>query len=202
VTELGYAASMKRPIMVSMLFRFRRMRAMDPLQVAMTGVRMGEKYLQIFCSDPTLTRGLATKVGLSGMAALAAPDETHAARARAAGAKSGALIDVTVDALSDLAWPDATFDMVVIDNTAGAFSDRPRDDRRAALAAAHRVLRQGGRVEIIERLGGGLFSGTPSVAAEYVQDGGAEGVLQAAGFKPVRTLAEKDGFRFVEGLKG
>ena len=34
-----------------MLFRFRKMRAMDPLQVAMTGVRMGERYLQVFCSD-------------------------------------------------------------------------------------------------------------------------------------------------------
>ena len=34
-----------------MLFKFKRMRAMDPLQVAMTGVRMGEKYLQVFCSD-------------------------------------------------------------------------------------------------------------------------------------------------------
>jgi hypothetical protein len=26
--------------------------------------------------------------------------------------------------------------------------------------------------------------------------------LAAAGFKPVRMLAEKDGIRFVEGLKG
>jgi hypothetical protein len=26
--------------------------------------------------------------------------------------------------------------------------------------------------------------------------------LADAGFKPVRALAEKDGFRFVEGLKG
>ena len=78
------------------MFKFRRMRAMDPLQVAMTGVRMGEKYLQILCSDATLTSGLATKVGLSGMAALAAPDDKQAARAQAAANKAGALIDVKV----------------------------------------------------------------------------------------------------------
>ena len=185
-----------------MLFKFRRMRPMDPLQVAMTGVRMGEKYLQVFCSDTTLTRGLAMKTGLSGVAALAAPDEQQAARARAAAGKAGVLIDVKVTSLTAFDWPDGTFDMVVVDNTGGALSDRPQDDRVAVLGAIHRVLRQGGRVEIIERLAGGLFGGAPAVSADYTESGGAEGGLQAAGFKPVRTLAEKDGFRFVEGLKG
>jgi SAM-dependent methyltransferase len=185
-----------------MLFKFRRMRAMDPLQVAMTGVRMGEKYLQIFCSDTTLTRGLASKTGLSGVAALAAPDDRHAARAQAAADKAGALIDIKVSAFADLDWPDATFDMVVIDNTGGAFSSSPSDARAAGLAAVHRVLRPGGRVEIIERLAGGLFGGAPASAADYAPGGGAEGALRTAGFNPVRTLAEKDGFRFVEGLKG
>ena len=184
------------------MFKFRRMRAMDPLQVAMTGVRMGEKYLQIFCSDQTLTRGLASKAGLSGMAALAAPDATHAARAEAAGNKAGALIDVKIAPIGELDWPDATFDMVVIDNTSGAFSERSTHERSALLAAAQRVLRQGGRIEIIERIAGGFLGGTPVVPAAYTTDGGAEGLLRTAGFKPVRTLAEKDGFRFVEGLKG
>ena len=184
------------------MFKFRRMRAMDPLQVAMTGVRMGEKYLQILCSDATLTRGLASKAGLSGMAALAAPDAKHAARAESAAKKAGALIDVKVAPLAELDWPDGTFDMVVVDNTDGAFAERSTDERAAVLAAAHRVLRQGGRVEIIERIGGGFIGGTPAVPAAYANDGGAEGLLRTAGFKPVRTLAEKDGFRFVEGLKG
>ena len=185
------------------MFKFRRMRALDPLQVAMTGVRMGEKYLQIFCSDAMLTRGLATKTGLSGMAALAAPDAAQAARATAAAAKAGALIDVKVTPMTTLDWPDATFDMVVVDNTGGGFSERSAQERATALESARRVLRPGGRVEIIEQLpGGGLFGGAPALPAAYINGGGAEGALQAAGFKPVRTLAEKDGFRFVEGLKG
>jgi len=185
-----------------MFFKFRRMRAMDPLQVAMTGVRMGEKYLQVFCSDTTLTRGLASKTGLSGVAALAAPDDAHAARAQTAAAKAGVLIDVKVSPFAALDWPDATFDMVVVDNTGAAFSALPADARAAGLVAVRRVLRQGGRIEVIERLGGGLFGGSSPSAADYAPNGGAEGALRTAGFNPVRTLAEKDGFRFVEGLKG
>ncbi len=103
-----------------MIFKFRRMRAMDPLQVAMTGVRMGERYLQIFCSDVTLTQGLAMKTGLSGLAVLAAPDETHAERARRAASKAGALIDVQAVQPSALPHAADPFDMVVIDNTGDA----------------------------------------------------------------------------------
>jgi SAM-dependent methyltransferase len=169
-----------------MLWKFARMRALDPLQVAMTGVRMGEKYLQIFCSDPALTEGLAAKTGLSGTAALAAPDESHAARARKAAGKAGALIDVQVTTPAAWPWDTGAFDMVVIDNTGGSLTDVADADRAALLAAARRVLRKGGRVELIER--------------EKSAAGVAEAALRAGGFHPVRTLAEKDGFRFVEGL--
>jgi ubiquinone/menaquinone biosynthesis C-methylase UbiE len=168
-----------------MFFKFKRTKAMDPLQVAMTGVRMGERYLQIFCSDATLTRGLATKIGLSGIAALAAPDQSQARLASKAAAKAGVLIDVKVTPPATLPWDDAAFDMVVIDNTGGSFAAHDSAERDACLASARRVLRPGGRLEFIERAG---------------QPGTAEAALTAAGFKPVRTLAERDGFRFVEGL--
>ena len=170
-----------------MLFRFRKMRAMDPLQVAMTGVRMGERYLQVFCSDAVLTRGLATKTGLSGVAALAAPDESQAKQARKSADKAGVLIDTKLTAATQLAWEDSAFDMVVVDNTGGEFGKLGSDDRSACLREARRVLRPGGRVEFIER------------ESERTS---AEALLAAAGFRPVRTLAERDGFRFVEGLKG
>ncbi len=184
------------------MFKFRRMRSMDPLQVAMTGVRMGERYLQVFCSDVTLTRGLASKTGLSGVAALAAKDLAQAARARSAATKAGALIDVQIAEPSEFPWDPGSFDMVVIDETGGDFSVLSTVDRRELLDAVKRALRDGGRVEIIERVGGGLFGGGGSAPAQYAQDGGAEGVLRLAGLNPVRTLAERDGFRFVEGLKG
>jgi hypothetical protein len=162
------------------------MRAMDPLQVAMTGVRMGERYLQIFCSDKTLTAGLAMKTGLSGTAAVAAPDEQQAARARAAASKAGALIDVQVGPPAMWSWAPNTFDMIVIDNTAGSFTAMSTSDRTTLLTGARGVLRQGGRVELIERVSEGPSS--------------SEALLQGAGFRPVRILAEKNGFRFVEGM--
>lgn len=184
------------------MFKFRRMRSMDPLQVAMTGVRMGERYLQVFCHDVTLTRGLASKTGLSGAAALAAADATQSARAQSAATKVGALIDVRIVNPIAFPWDAASFDMIVIDETGGDFSTLAPLDRRALLGAIKPLLRDGGRVEIIERIGGGFFGGSVTPSASYTQDGGAEGVLRMAGFKPVRTLAERDGFRFVEGLKG
>jgi hypothetical protein len=172
-----------------MFFKFRRMRAMDPLQVAMTGVRMGERYLQFFCSDATLTSGLATKSGLSGVAALATTDEGQAARARAIATKAGALVDVQVtSAATPLPWQRDSFDMVVVDNTGGDFTQMAEGARLALAQSARAMLRQGGRVELIER------AKDPA--------GASEAVLRSAGFKPVRTLAEKDGFRFVEALKG
>jgi ubiquinone/menaquinone biosynthesis C-methylase UbiE len=170
-----------------MLFRFRKMRSMDPLQVAMTGVRMGERYLQVFCSDATLTRGLATKIGLSGMAALAASDASQAKQAQKAAEKAGVLLDLQVTSPTRMPWNDGAFDMVVVDNTGGGFRELDQADRATCLRECRRMLRPGGRLEFIER------STAPS---------GADADLTVAGFKPVRTLAERDGFRFVEALKG
>ena len=172
-----------------MFFKFRRMRPMDPLQVAMTGVRMGERYLQIFCNDTALTSGLAMKIGLSGVAALATPDAEQAARARNAASKAGALLDVHVTPLTALPWDADAFDMVVIDNTGDDVAALAPADRAAMLSNARKVLRPGGRVEMIERVTSG-------------HDTTSEEMLRAAGFVPVRTLAEQDAFRFIEGLKG
>jgi ubiquinone/menaquinone biosynthesis C-methylase UbiE len=169
-----------------MLFRFRKMRELDPFQVAMTGVRMGERYLQIFCSDGALTRGLATKVGLSGVAAMAVPDEAQARQARKAAEKAGVLIDIKVTSPGRLDWDDGSFDMVVIDNTSRGFSALDAEQRRACLDEVRRLLRHGGRVEHIER---------------DSERAGADAMFGDAGFRPVRTLVERDGFRFVEALK-
>ncbi|MFN2447243.1 MAG: class I SAM-dependent methyltransferase [Vicinamibacterales bacterium] len=184
-----------------MVFRLRRMRPMDPLQVAMTGVRMGERVLQIACDDKVLLSGVASKVGLSGTAALAVTDAEQAARGRAAAAKAGILLDLHVGPLDALAFESGAFDMVVIDDTRGRLADLDPVARDACLREAWRVLRPGGRVEVIERVGGGWFGNRATVSGDYAAGGGAEAALARAGFAPVRQLIEKDGFRFVEGLR-
>ena len=167
----------------------KRARDMDPLQVSMTGVRMGERFLQIGCSDRALLAGLAGKVGLSGTAALAAFDDDEARRAAAVGAKIGALIETQQITGGVLPFDPNHFDMVVVDDTRGRFAAAAEDTRLELLREARRVVRQGGRIEIVE--------GTVTRAAGYdaLRD------LTAAGFKPARLLAERDGFRFLEGLR-
>lgn len=188
--------------MLNMVFRFRRMRALDPLQVAMTGVRMGERILLIGCDDRALLDGLAAKVGLSGAMALAAGDDAEAQRGRRAAGRAGALVDIRVGSRGQLAFDADTFDMVVVDDTAGRFSALPAEVRGACLRDVRRVLRGGGRVEIIERTHRGFFGGSAVPAGAMADGPGTLTALAEAGFFPVRQLAEKDGFRFFEGLKG
>jgi len=175
-----------------------RTRSMDPLQVSMTGVRMGERFLQIGCHDRALLSGLAAKVGLSGAAAVAATDAASVKRAAAVGAKVGALIDVRPLEGDVLPFDSDHFDMIVIDDTDGSFAAIADATRTAWLSEALRIVRAGGRIEVVEGLGGGgLMRGPVARPQGYdlLRD------LAAAGFKPSRLLAEKDGFRFLEGLR-
>ena len=168
----------------------KRGREMDPLHVSMTGVRMGERFLQIGCHDRSLLSGLAAKVGLSGTAAVAAFDDAEAKRAGGVGAKIGALIETHKIEGRALPFDSHQFDMVVVDDTNGAFAAIAGDVRADYLKEARRTVRQGGRIEIIE----GAETPRPS-AYSALRD------LEAAGFRPVRLLAERDGFRFIEGLR-
>ena len=175
--------------LLRMLMRRGRGPAMDPLQVSMTGVRMGERFLLIGCHDRALLSGLAAKVGLSGTAAVAAFDEQQAERAARVGAKVGALIEThRVEGLA-LPFDSDQFDMVVVDDTNGAFGKIVETTRVAYLRDARRAVRNGGRIEVVER----VEARAPGYDA--LRD------LTAAGFKPVRVLAEKDGLRFLEGLR-
>jgi ubiquinone/menaquinone biosynthesis C-methylase UbiE len=177
----------------------RQQRRIDPLHVTMTGVRMGERFLQIGCDDSALLGGLAGKVGLSGNCAVAAFDEETAARARKVAADVGALMDVRVVSPGSLQFETGSVDLIVVDDTRGTFARLREADRVATLADARRVARDGGRIEIVERVQlTGLLGGAITRPEGYR----IESELSAAGFKPVRLLAEKEGVRFLEGLKG
>jgi hypothetical protein len=68
----------------------------DPhlLIVGMTGVKMGDRFVQIGCAHGGRLAAVAGKVGLSGRAVLVAPDEAAAERGRKGAENAGVLIEI------------------------------------------------------------------------------------------------------------
>ena len=183
---------------------FLRKSRLEPLPVTMSAVRMGERVLQVGLDDPALAATLAGKAGLSGSAVIVVPDEAAAGRARHAAANGGVLVDIRVSALTALPCEPAAFDIVIAHNVGGLVSSLDPPARLAAMREWHRALRPGGRVMAIEAVDtSGLKSlfRKAAVAETSVAAGGTVGALEAAGFRPVRMLAEREGFRFIEGIK-
>ena len=177
----------------------------EPLAIKMSGIRLGERLLQLGVDDAKLMAQMAVKIGLSGTTALIVPQESDAERARAAAANAGALVDVGVAPYATIPFDAAAFDAVVVHAARGLLRDLRADGRDGALLReAYRVLRHGGRIIAIEDgpksgLAGLLSPYKPDPA--YVAAGGATALLHAAGFRPVRVLMQRDGFTFTEGLK-
>ena len=76
--------------------------------------------------------------------------------------------------------------------------------RLAAMREWHRVVRHGGRVMTIEAgpaTGIKSFMRQPRGDDASAASGGTLSALEAAGFRPVRLLAEREGYRFSEGIK-
>jgi len=174
----------------------------DPhsLVVSMTGVKMGDRLVQIGCAHGGRLGAVAAKVGLSGQAVAVVPDEASAARARKGAAQAGVLVDVETAPPTRLPANDDAFDLAVIDDTGGLVGAMRAEDRVATLRETFRVVRPGGRAILIsaaQRGGlGALLTRTQS-GPEFNATPG----LQAEGFKSVRVLAEREGLRFVEGIK-
>jgi ubiquinone/menaquinone biosynthesis C-methylase UbiE len=176
---------------------FLRKSTLERLPVVMSGVRMGERALQIGVDDSSLVGAIAAKVGLSGHAAVAVSDDGAATKARAAANSAGALADVHVAPFDSLPFSDNDFDVVIV-HVGGIHEGLTGTPGVALLREAFRVLRSGGRLVIIEGSGG--------LMARIRTSGHAEppailSALDAAGFRATRLLAEREGYRFFEGLK-
>ena len=177
----------------------------DPLAVTMSGVRMGERLLQIGGLDAKLAAQLAAKPGISGHVVIVVANEREAGRARAAAAESGALVDVQSAPINALPFGAGEFDVLVLHGAAGVLAPLDAMARTGALREVRRVLRGGGRVVAMEPgtpigLGALLRSAKP-VDPAYEGAGGTIRALETAGFKPVRLLADREGTRFIEGIK-
>jgi ubiquinone/menaquinone biosynthesis C-methylase UbiE len=187
------------------MFLRKRATRRDPLPVAMSGVRSGERLLQIGVGDPRLSGMLAAKVGIGGHAAMVVVDERAAARAQKGAERAAALLDVHVAPLDHLPFDPGSFDVAIVHGLDRLLPALTRDARSALLRDVLRVLRSGGRAVVIEA---GEPTGLRALLSsekrddEYDGSGGAVAALEAAGFRAARLLADREGYRFSEGIKG
>jgi SAM-dependent methyltransferase len=173
------------------------------LAVAMTAVRMGERQLLVG-DDVELFAQLAAEAGLTGRSCAVVGSEAAAARVEAAAASGGVLMDVERGALPTLPVGDGEFDVAVLDAGPTLLSGLDATGRANLLRSVHRALRVGGRVVIVEGQAPkffGLVRTRPAGLDAFRAEGGSAKLLEAAGFHPVRILADREGQRFTEGLK-
>jgi len=179
---------------------FLRKSSLEQLPVAMSGVRMGERALQVGIADRSIAGAIAAKVGLSGSAAFAVTSEAKAAQARTAGANAGVLVDVHLTSLDTLPFGADAFDAVIVHTGDGSIPPVDEAGSVPLLREAHRVLRTGGRIMIIERRASGI-AGLFQRRRRPLDSPATVASLTTAGFRAARPLAEREGYRFIEALK-
>ena len=180
---------------------FRKSPAGEPLPVTMAAVKLGDRFLSVGVRDPALVAILSAKAGLTGTACAVDADEAAVAKAAAAIERDGALAEVTSAPWDRLPYDDGSFDLAVVHDVLSAV---PADVRSRAASELLRVVRPGGRVLIVEtapRAGFGALLHRQPIDATYASAGGGVNTLAKAGFAAVRELAERDGIRYIEGIK-
>jgi SAM-dependent methyltransferase len=174
------------------------------LALAMTGVRMGERLLMVGDDAPLATQ-LGAKVGLTGRSIVVVGSEAAAARVTAAAADAGVLLeDVRVGALPALPVDEGAFDAAVVDAGPTFLTALDGPGRLHLARSLARALRPAGRLIVVEgqpKSPFNPFQAKPAGLDAFRAAGGATTLLEAAGFHPVRLLADRDGQRFTEGLK-
>jgi ubiquinone/menaquinone biosynthesis C-methylase UbiE len=118
---------------------FRKDQGKHTLAVAMTAVKMGDRFLQIGCTDAALLAAIASKVGLSGRACVAVESEAGAARSRAGAAQSGMLLEVEVTPFGQLPYDDKSFDVIVIDSLDGLIAHASPEGQIGRASCRERV---------------------------------------------------------------
>src|SRR5262249_10094684 len=168
----------------------------------MAGVKLGDRLLAIGMGDTALIAALAAKAGLTGRACAVDADPARVESGAAAIEREGVLIEATTAPWGRLPFDDSSFDIVVVRDV---FGELPSQARVLAAVEALRVLRQGGRVIVIEPAPRGGFVGAllnrQKADPDYLASGGAVNTLSRAGFAAVRQLAEHEGQIFFEGIK-
>ena len=178
--------------------RWLRKASTEPLAVSMSSIKLGDRLLIVGCNDVNLAVTLASKAGLTGRTCMVDESEPLSRQAAAAVEREGVLVEGFGAPYSSLPFERAAFDVAVARNT---FRHLDGERARQFAAELHRVIRPGGRCIVIE---GDVRSGISALLRGRPTHGtstDAEATLAGAGFRGVRTLAEREGMTFVEGVK-
>jgi ubiquinone/menaquinone biosynthesis C-methylase UbiE len=169
--------------------------------LAMVGAKAAQRVVIIGSGSGPVAAELARVAGLNGRVLVVDRDPATEAVVEAAAMKAGALVEFERASSSMLPLDAEAFDIVVLH---GELSARSPEDGRLAVGEAHRVLRPGGRIIVIERSSRpglfGLFKVGPA-RGPRLRPAAAIDLLKAAGFLAVRLLAESEGASYVEGRK-
>lgn len=164
------------------------------LAVTMSGIRLGERLLQIGLADGRLLVALASKIGMSGRTCGVDEQAAAVSRADAAASREGVLVEL--HHLTDRVMPfDASdFDAVVV-NVPVVTAELCRE--------AFRVLRPGGRCVVVMKPARHGSAGNPTRETSHAASSPADvvEVMRNSGFKAARLLAEREGLAFAEGVK-
>ena len=127
--------------------------------LAQTGLRPGQRALDVASGTGDLGAGLARQVGKDGFAVLTDINREMLARGRdrLIDKGLGAQVSFVIANAECLPFPDRSFDCVTI-----GFGLRNVTDKAAALASMRRVLRPGGRLLVLE-----FSKPRPEVRAAY-----------------------------------
>jgi ubiquinone/menaquinone biosynthesis C-methylase UbiE len=174
------------------------------LVVGMIGTKMGDRIIQIGCAHAGRLGAITAKAGLSGRAVAVVPDEASAERARRGAAQAGMLVEIEIAPPSALPVDDGAFDVAIVDDTGGLVGAMQAAERTILVGELLRVVRPGGRVMVIGAIPqsglSAVFRRGPSEPS-FTASGAFHQLLTTGGFRPVRTLAERDGLIFIEAAK-
>jgi SAM-dependent methyltransferase len=181
-------------------------KATNPQQlvVGMVGTKMGDRIIQIGCAHAGRLGAITAKAGLSGRAVAVVPDEASAERARRGAAQAGMLVEIEIAPPSALPVEDAAFDVAIVDDTGGLVGTIRPEERTSLVRELLRVVRPGGRVVAlgaIPQSGLGAMFRRGASEPSFAVSGAFHELLTTGGFRPVRTLAERDGLIFIEAAK-
>jgi ubiquinone/menaquinone biosynthesis C-methylase UbiE len=166
--------------------------------LAMIGAKPGQQVLVVGAADGKLAAAVALVTGLNGRTLVVDRSPEAQPRVESAGAAAGALVDFERAPLTMLPLDTGAFDLTIVQHELGA----PKAEPSLILAEAARVVRDGGRVIVIEAARRPGLLGLLQRPARPTVDGGTiRDLLVSLGLRAARVLAEADGAVYVEAVK-